>query len=120
MSDFLTSGRRTRFAPSKVSTRPAMDRTAHELKVEPTVARDMANAARGMLENQAFVTVLQSMAGKAYERFETSPPGPTGSERRDIAHMQIKALELIVEDLRAMEADAALYDKIEQQQAEHD
>lgn len=120
MSEFLASGRRTRFAPSKISERKGLDRTSADLKVQPTVDRALATAARGVLENPAFNAVLQNLANSAYERFETSPAGPVGSEKRDIAHMQIKAIELIVEGLLAMEADAALYDKLEQAQAEHD
>lgn len=90
------------------------------MKVSPAVARDMAEAARGLLQNKAVVAVLHSLASAAYDSFESSPPGPTGSEQRDLAHMKIRALELIVEQLRSMEADAALYDKIEKQEAEHD
>ena len=121
MSGFLTSGRRSRFMPTGQSTlRSGARQAVPETGPDPVVVRQRGQAAAELLASAPFRLALDLMAVDANEKFENSAPGPKGSEDRDAAHAELRALDGIVTRLEGFVEDAKFADRSEADAAEAD
>lgn len=81
--------------------------------IKPTVDEFTARAALEMLENHAFVTIMERMKKEAVNEFTTSLMGESGAHEREAAHLKLRVLDDIETSVRSMADELKLHQRHE-------